>query len=44
MGKYESPIMEVMNFKDSIGTGDIVIDSVIEKGDNNQEVTLPGGF
>ena len=41
MEKYETPIMEVIDFTKNVRTSDIVVDSVIDKGDNNNPMVGP---
>lgn len=41
MEKYETPIMEVFEFEKRIDT---VIESIIEKDDENHGIVLPNGF
>lgn len=41
MEKYETPIMAVLDFRDDIRTNDVIIDSVIDKGDNNEDMIGP---
>lgn len=42
MGKYEIPVMEIIALKENVGTNnDIVVNSVIEKNDNNNPMVEP---
>ena len=45
MDKYEMPAMEIIDFKTDVRTNnDIVLNSVIEKNDNNNPFEGPDGF